>query len=203
MVQCESRSLHPDDEQRLAASAKMLLPADIEPFVAHPCRNPNNAHAEVLTAHVKTSNGVIHWWELACQRGPTDWKCEAPVFRQFIDARLLIGGKPRRVELNFDKDTTLGRAQKLSLKALGIYADPASRLPLCAVGGRKDSGLVDMHRGNVLPVGKKPIHVSVSRSEGAESVWLEDVSVDIEFPLGTDDPASLPAACWNKILLVT
>lgn len=203
VLQCASRSLHPDDERRLIASAGALLPPDAEPFVAHPCGNPSSAQAEILTAHVKVATGVIHWWELACQRGSAEWKCDPAVLKQFIDTRLLVGGKPRRVELSFDKDTTLNRAKRLSSRALTLFADPASRLPRCKTGAGNESAAADLHWSGKLPAGTKPIHVSVSHDEGAAAVWLEDVSVDIDFPASEDDATNSRALCWNKIVLVT
>jgi hypothetical protein len=202
MHKCEYRTLQNADEQRLAASAKALLPADVEPFVAHPCRNSDGATASIITAHVKADFGVLHWWEFACQRKPEDWQCDLPVLQQFIATPLLVGGKTRRVALTFDKDTTLRRAQQLSSRALTLFADPASQLPSCS-SRVLDSHWTSLRARHLLPAGKRPLHVRVSVTDGANSVSLEDVQIEIRFLPGTDEASGSAAQCWNEWVSVT
>jgi hypothetical protein len=202
MLKCEFRTLQREDEQRLVASAKALLPGDVEPFVAHPCRNPDGATASIITAHIKAGSGVLHWWELACQRKPEDWQCDSPLLKQFISTPLLVGGKPRRVALRFDKDTTLRRAQQLASRALTLFADPASQLPSCS-SRVLDSHWASLRTRHLLPAGKKPLHVSVNIDGGTNSVTLEDVQIEIRFPLDTDEASGSAAQCWNEWVIVT
>ena len=202
MLKCEFRTLQREDEQRLVASAKALLPGDVEPFVAHPCRNSDGAAASILTAHVKAGSGVLHWWEVACQRKPEDWQCDSPVLKQFISTPLLVAGKPRRVALSFDKDTTLRRAQQLSSRALTLFADPVSQLPSCA-SRAADSHWANLRTRHLLPAGKRPLHVDVKVDGRTNSVTLEDVQIEIRFPLDTDDASESAAQCWNEWVFVT
>ena len=111
VLRCDSRVLQPDDEQRLIGKAKEGLPRGLEPIVAHPCRNPGSAHAEIITEHLKANGGVIRWWEMQCQRDADGWKCDPAEFKQFINARVVVDGRPRHVALSFDKNTTLTRAR--------------------------------------------------------------------------------------------
>ena len=199
MPSCENLTLQREDEQRLVASARALLPAAVEPFVAHPCRNSDRASAGILTAHVKTSAGVLQWWELACHREPEPWKCDPPLLKQFINTAVLIGAKPRRVALTFGQGLTLPSAEQLAARALTIFSDPASQVPACA------SGVLDSRWGAVrarhrLPAGKKPLHVSVSTDGGTNSITLEDVPIDIQFPGGTGAGSAVP--CWNEWVVV-
>ena len=86
----ENRTLQQEDEQRLVASAKELLHAAVEPFVAIPAANSDRAAVPaILTAHVKTSAGVLQWWELACHREPEPWKCDPPLLKQFINTTVV------------------------------------------------------------------------------------------------------------------
>src|ERR1700728_3140032 len=62
ILKCEIRTLQPNDERRLVASARASFPSGLEAFVTHPCRNGSSALAGVVTEHVKESNGVLHWW---------------------------------------------------------------------------------------------------------------------------------------------
>lgn len=196
--ECEIRSLHTDDELRLISTARASLPPDIEPFITHPCRNPDSAHAGIMTAHVRTHTGVIYWWEFTCQREFEDWHCEPPRFKQFINTQLLVGGKPRRVALSFDKHATLDRAQQLTTQALTIYADPASRLPWCSREDQQDSDWVVLRQRSRLPVANKPIHVNVTFNGDTGSVTLDDIQIDIRFPMNLGDAAHPTAQCWDE-----
>jgi hypothetical protein len=199
VLKCESRVLQHEDERSLIAAAKAMLPRDIESFVTHPCRNPGNAHAGVVTAHFKARGGVMQWWELACQRGSAAWTCGALQSKQFIDTRLLVGGRLRRVALTIDGDTALDRAEQWSSQALTIYADPASRLPWCA---QEEEPLASdwqvLRQRHPLPAGNKTLLVDVSLDGGTGSVTLTDIQVEIQFPAERKDSAGGAAAkCWN------
>jgi hypothetical protein len=202
MLQCDNRTLQRQDEQRLVASARALLPGDIEPFVAHPCRNSDRASAGIITAHVRNGAGVLQWWELACHRDAEQWMCDTPLFRQFINTPLLIGAKPRRVALTFGKDLTLPRAVELSSRALTAFSDPAVQLPSCS-SGVLDSRWAALRARHRLPAGKKPLHVSVSVDGGTNSVTLDDVPIDIQFPTGPGMASGSAAGCWNEWVIVT
>jgi hypothetical protein len=115
---------------------------------------------------------------------------------------LLVGGKTRRVALTFDKDTALGRAQQLSSRALTLFADPASLLRSCS-SRVLDSHWASLRARHLLPAGKNPLHVSVTVDGGTNSVTLEDVQIEIRFPLGTDDATGSTTQCWNEWVVVT
>jgi hypothetical protein len=197
VLKCESRVLLHADEQSLITAAKALLPRDVEPFVTHPCRNSGSARAGIVTAHFKTHGGVMQWWELACQRGSAAWTCDSLQPRQFINSRLPVGGRLRRVALTFDKDTALDRAQQLSTQALTIYADPASRLPWCAREEPLDSDWRVLRQGHPLPAGNQILLVNVALVGDTAIVALADIQVEIQFPVGRKESAGGAAKCWN------
>jgi hypothetical protein len=197
-VKCESRVLQHEDEQSLITAAKAMLPRDIESFVTHPCRNPVSAHAGIVTAHFKTHGGVMQWWELACRRGSAAWTCHSLQSKQFIDARLLVGGRLRRVALTFDKDTALDRAQQLTSQALTIYTDPASRLPWCAREEEPlDSDWQVLRQRHPLPAGSKTLLVNVALDGDTGSVTLADIQVEIQIPVDRKESPGGAAKCWN------
>jgi hypothetical protein len=197
-LRCDSRVLQPDDEQQLITKAKEGLPRGLEPFMAHPCRNPGSAHAEVITEHVQANGGVNRWWEMQCQRDAKDWKCDPAEFKQFINARVVIDGRSRHLALSFDKDTTLNRAKNLSVQALRIYADPTSRLPDCSSG---DDDWQHLRQSLPLPRERQPIQVTVTQDGGTESVMLEDIHIEIRLTTGVKD-SGVPD-CWNEWIVVT
>src|ERR1700677_4708972 len=114
ILKCEIRTLQPNDERRLVASARSSFPPGLEAFVTHPCRNGSSALAGVVTEHLKESNGVLHWWELSCRRETEDWKCDPAEFKQFVNTTLLIRGRPRQVAIGFGKVATLSQVRQLS-----------------------------------------------------------------------------------------
>jgi hypothetical protein len=191
---CASRTLSGADEQRLRAAARTVLPKPAELSVLTPCKNPTWALGSIATRKVTTAEGVEQWWEFICRRETLPWTCDKPEFKQFIELSLELEGRSRKIELSFDAQTTLGGARVLAARALAIYADPNLRLPGCERGGHKDPGLLDLRRGHQLPSGTDAIHIGVSRAERADIVWLEDVSVDIEF--NDETP------CWNDMIIV-
>jgi hypothetical protein len=195
---CDIRELQHDDEQRLIAKAKEGLPAGLEPFVAHPCRNPGSAGAEIITEHGKANDGVIHWWEIQCQRDASDWKCDPAEFKQFINERMVIDGRPRRVALSFGKDMTLIRAKSLSVQALRIYTDATSRLPECSSG---DTDWLHLRQSRPLPGRSNQIRVTITQNSDVGSIMLEDVDIEIRLKDNLKDP---PAPdCWNQSIVVT
>jgi len=197
-LQCESRVLQHADEQSLVTAAKAMLPRDIESFVTHPCRNPGSARAGVVTAHFKAHGGVMQWWELACRRGSAAWTCDSLQSKQFIDTRLLVGGKLRRIALTFDEATALDRAQQWSSQALTMYADPASRLPWCA---EEEEPLASdwqvLRQRHPLPAGNKTLLVDVALDGDIGSVTLTDLQIEIQFPVDRTGSVGGAAKCWN------
>ena len=201
-LKCASHSLNRDDQSRVTAVARATLPHSVRLFISGMCWNPQNAYAWMETRRSINGQGVQQWWELSCGREQLEWQCDPAKFKQLIKLSLAIDNQLHELELSLDKGTTLERARLLAARALNTYTDPDSRLPGCEIAGPKDRGLVDVHRGNQLPSGGKPIHVSLSRDGLVETVFLDDVSVAIEFPANTDD-ATPQASCWNDVVVVS
>ncbi len=202
MFRCDFRILQPSDERRLVASAKTSLPPGLETFVTHPCRNENSARAGIVTEHVKESNGVLHWWELACRRDAEDWKCDPADFKQFINTSLRFRDRSRPVAISFGKDTTLSQARQLSLEAINLYVDPNSHVPRCSTDVIEPRWAVIRARDK-LPGPKKPIHVEVSVEADANSVMLSDINVEIRLPHSNGNVSNPTTACFNEFVVVT
>jgi hypothetical protein len=202
MYKCDFRILQPNDERRLVTSASSSLPADLEMFVTHPCRNGTSAHAGIITEHVKESNGVLHWWGLTCSRDAEDWTCDPAEFKQFINTPLLIRGRPRQVAISFGKDTTLSQARQLSLQAISLYVDPASIVRSCSPDVIEFRWTV-VRTKDKLPPPKKPIHVEVRMEVDANSVMLSDINVEIRLPHSNGNVGNPTAACFNEFVVIT
>lgn len=86
--------------------------------------------------------------------------------------------------------------------ALAIYGDLSVRLPQCELGGVKRPDLVDLRYGDSLPSPDKPTEVRVSHEGLAESAWLLDVSVSIQFPTTAGGASTPDAVCWNAVIVV-
>jgi hypothetical protein len=196
---CESRSLSPDDEGSLRAKARAVLPKPARIEVLAPCRNPNSAHAWISTRRTTTSEGVQQWWEFSCQRETLIWGCDPPEFKQFYEMQLRVDDQLRDIELNFDKNTPLSEAQSQASKALALYVDPSVRLAECDSGSLKDSEWIKTRERNPLPRNDKSIKVTVSLDAGAHSVMLDDIDVEIRFPVEGIDRG----ACWAEWVIVT
>lgn len=202
-IQCESRSLSRDDQSRVETVARAALPRSVPLVISVACWNPREARAAVQTRTTITSDGVEQWSQVLCRREDFDWECDPAEFRQLIKRSLAIGGQSHDVELTFDKDTSLARALVLAARALTLYADPNSRLPGCEISAPKDRQLVDVHRAYELPPVGQPIHVTLSRDGVIESVFLDDVSVVLEFRADADGAAKTQATCWNDAVVVS
>jgi hypothetical protein len=202
-LKCASHSLNREDQSRVAAAARAALHRSIRLFISGMCWNPENAYASIETSRSINAQGVEQWWELSCQREELDWQCDPAKLKQLIKLSLAIDHQLHELEVTLDKSTTLQLARVLAARALDIYTDPGSRLPGCEISGPKDGGLVDVHRGSELPAAGKPIHVTLSRDGLIESVFLDDVSVAIEFPADTDGVIPPKASCWNDVVVVS
>jgi hypothetical protein len=202
-LKCGSDSLKREDQSRVTAVARAALPSSARPFFTRMCWNPRNAYAWMETSRSISAQGVEQWWEISCQREEVEWQCDPAKLKQLINVTLAIDNQLHELEVNLDKNTTLERARVFAARALDTYTDPGSRLPGCEIAAPKDRSLMDVHRGGLLPSGGKPIHVSLSRDGLIETVFLDDVSVAIEFPADTDDAAAPKASCWNDIVVVS
>ena len=203
MFKCENDWLQEYDEMELRAAALKVLPKSVHLGAIRACRNPNWARGFIETPKNITVEGVQQWYEFSCQRDAQFWRCEPPEFKQFIATTVAAGGSTLALELSFDKGTSLERARRLASRAIGIYAEPASRLPACTVKEPKESDFLGAKYNHTpLPTGNNVVHVSVSGDANAESVSLDDVDVDIEFPLNRN-AASSEGICWYVVIIVT
>jgi hypothetical protein len=198
---CENWWLYEDDEIRLRAAALRALPKHVHLDEVGPCRNPDSAHAWTSTKKVASIEGVGQWYEFTCRRDAQWWICDPPEFRQSINLMLPVRGASRLVALSFDREFSLSRARELAQTALEIYGDPSARLPQCENGGVKKSDLVDL-RNDQLPSTDKPTEVRVSHEGLAESAWLPDVFVSIQFPTAADGSSTAEEMCWNIVIVL-
>jgi hypothetical protein len=203
MLRCESRWLPRDDETRLLVAATAVLPSSVEPHVSGRCRNPDGARAWISTHPIKTPQDVRQWWQFTCRREKRDWECDQPEFNQLVDIKLVVGGTRRHVELSFDKDVSLDRAQSLSSEALALYADPRSRLHWCSENIPLDSDWETVRRRNPLPAGNRPIRINVYFDGDVGAVAFTDVRVEVRLSPGIRDTPGSPIACWNQWIVVT
>jgi hypothetical protein len=66
-----------------------------------------------------------------------------------------------------------------------------------------DSEWAKLRERNPLPRGNEPIHVTVMLDEGVHSVMLNDIDIEIRWPLGAADSMTESEACWNVWIVVT
>jgi hypothetical protein len=198
---CEDRFLDAIDEMRLRRAALKVLPKSVHLDEVGPCRNPDSAHAWISTKKIASLEGVGQWYEFTCRRDAQWWICDPPEFRQSINLLLPVRGASRLVELSFDREFSLARARELARQALEIYVDPSVRLPECENGGVKRSDLVDL-RNEQLPSTDKATEVRVSHEGLAESAWLPDVFVSIQFPIAADGAGTAEDMCWNIVIVL-
>ena len=203
MLKCESRSLGMDDEASLRAKARGMLPKSTRIERVGSCRNPNSARAWISTRHTKTAEGVPQWWELSCQRAMALWGCDPPAFKQLFDMHALVGDRQREIALTFDRETPLSEAQSRASKALALYFNPVANPPECPASTAVDSEWAKLRESNPLPRGNEPIHVTVALGEGAHSAMLNDVDIEIRWPVGGADTATEAQACWQVWIVVT
>jgi hypothetical protein len=202
ILKCEIRTLQPNDERRLVASARSTFPPGLQAFVTHPCRNGGSAIAGVVTEHLKESNGVLHWWELSCRRETEDWKCDPADFKQFVSTTLLIRGRPRRVAISFGKVATLSQVRQLSSDAINLYLDPASHVRSCSSDVIESRWAIIRAREK-LPGPKKPIYVAVSVDGDVNSVMLSDINMEIRLPRSSVNVSNPATACFYELVIVT
>jgi len=202
MRKCEDHFLDADDDMRLRAAALKVLPKSAHLDEVGACRNPRNAYAWISTKKGTSIEGVQQWYEFPCSRQAQPWQCDAPEFKQLITLSLRAGDVTRQITLSFGQQTSLERAKLLAVRALIIYADPTSRLPSCLSDDSKDEHWLTLHWQYRHPVESDPVHVSVSRNEKIDTVSLDDVSVNIGFPVGPDETAAPSDPCWNEFVIV-
>jgi hypothetical protein len=203
MLKCESHALSVDDEASLRAKARAVLPSGTRIEAVDACRNPNSAIGWILTRKTITPESVSQWWEFSCRREAVVWGCDAPEFKQFVGLTLLVGDRSRHVELSFGEGITLESTRTLASRALDLYSDPASTVPACGAKERKETDRLGARSSrSSLPEEEKPIHLTVAHTVESESATLDDVGVDIEFPLKPSDGAS-EGACWYEVIIVT
>jgi hypothetical protein len=199
---CEDRFLDADDEMQLRAAALKVLPKSAHLDEVGACRNPRNAYAWISTKKGTSIEGVQQWYEFPCSRKAQPWQCDPPEFKQLITVSLLAGDVTRQVTLSFDHQTSLERATLLAERALTIYADPTARLPSCLSDDSKDERWLILHWQYRHLVESDKARVSVSRNEKFDTVSLDDVSVDIGFPVAPDETAAPSGPCWNEFVIV-
>jgi hypothetical protein len=202
MLRCASHSLSRQEIARAEAAARPALPSAIHLVAAGACWNPDFARVWLETPKVLTLEGVQQKWAVGCQRKESTWTCDAPEFKQVIVVTLQVGGDTRRVELNFDQGTSLRRARALAARALAIYADPTSRVPTCG-DGTVENPPSDPHQSAGPYLRGDPIKVTVSRRDIRDSVELEDIYREFEFPRAEDDASMQQAPCWLDVIVVT
>jgi hypothetical protein len=203
MLKCESRSLGTDDEASLRAKARGMLPKSTRIETVDSCRNPNSTRAWISTRNTRTPEGVQQWWEMSCQRQTALWGCDPPAFKQRFDMHAPLGDRQREIALTFDRETPLSEAQSRASKALAVYFDPVANPPECPASTAVDSEWAKLRETNPLPRGNEPIHVTVTLNEGAHSVMLNDIDIEIRWPLGGADSATEAEACWQVWIVVT
>ena len=203
MLKCESHSLGMDDEASLRAKARALLSKSTRIETVDSCRNPTRARAWMTTRHTKTAEGVAQWWELSCQREAVIWGCDPPAFKQLFEMLALVGDRQRDIALTFDRETPLSEAQSRASKALALYVDPVANPPECPASTAVDSEWAKLREKNPLPRGNEAIHVTVTLDQGVHSVMLNDIDIEIRWPLGGADSASGSEACWQVWVVVT
>jgi hypothetical protein len=197
---CEQTSLLPDDVARLYWVARRVLPAQHELMLAERCRWSDSAFAWVTTARVTGENGAAQWWMASCSRGARNWTCEPGVLHQEIETGIDAGAASRRVRINFDGDTSLEIAERVSSEALEIYAKQTATVPYCGGTQDQESRWRILRESHPLPTATEEIHLTVSRDKDRVSVWFGDLArpgdeqIDIDFPLPTA-PQSGP--CWR------
>jgi hypothetical protein len=202
MRKCEDHFLDADDDMRLRAAALKVLPKSVHLDEVGACWNPRNAYAWISTKKGTSIEGVQQWYEFPCSRKAQPWRCDPPEFKQLTTVSLRGGDITQHVTLSFDQQTSLERAKLLAVRALTIYADPTARLPSCLSDDSKDERSLTLHWQYRHPVESDPVHVSVSRNEKIDTASLDDVSVNIGFPVGPEETEVSSGPCWNEFVIV-
>lgn len=197
---CEHPSLLPEDGERLYLVARRVLPTHQELRLAERCRWSDSAFAWVTTARVTGENGVAQWWMASCSRDAHNWTCEPGVFHQEIETSIDVGGVARHIRIDFDGETSLEAAERLSYEALDIYAKPTATLPSCWGIKDQDPRWHAVRENHPFPTPNEAIHITVDRGKDRVSVWFgdlvrpEDIQIGINFPI-PDVQQSGP--CWS------
>jgi hypothetical protein len=156
---CTMGSLTPAEESLLLATASRILPKHAGLVVSNLC---GSTSAEITTQKIATRHGVSHWWVAHCRRDSREWVCD-PVQLQEVEKRLIIRGTPLQVAMTFDEGTVPEAVESVATRALSIYADPGSQLPLC--GGIKDPGnrWTTLRKEHPLQEGKVRVQVTAQQ----------------------------------------
>lgn len=202
MLKCASRDLDRDDRNKLKAAARALVPRS-EVLVMGACRNPGRALGFVETDRTFTPERIKQWWTLSCARKEQNWTCDPPEFKQSIKLSLRIGNAVRHVALGFDHEIPLDRAKSLISQAMTLYADPKASLESCSPDRSEDQRWQAMHLQYRRQFELGPIHATVHREGGHDTVTLHDIFVDFRFPINADDAAESPGVCWLEFIVVT
>jgi hypothetical protein len=201
MRACESHFLNREDSSRLKIVARAMVPTS-SVFVVGACRNPGDAQGFVETKKTFTSERVKQWWTISCARVEQDWTCDSPAFKQLTKISIGIGHAKRSVVLAFDQQTSLDHAKSLTSRALAIYSDPAAQLPNCNPDYTNDLRWRSLRWQYRRQFEHGAIDVTVYREDGLDTVTLDDISVNIRFPIDPDE-ASASNVCWEEFIVVT
>jgi hypothetical protein len=197
---CQNPTLLPDDEARLVAVARTVLPLHAEPIMADRCRWSDSAFAWVITAKVTEANGVAHWWMSSCARDKFRWTCDAAVFHEQFETSFVVGGAPQHAKINFDAQTNLATAKRVASEALDIYANPKATIPYCGgITGQEPRWPV-LRESHPLPSASEELHITVARESTRISVRFFDLVLPDDVQIGIDFPSPDPrqsGPCWR------
>ncbi len=196
---CTTGSLSPTEESLLLATAGRILPPYAELTVSNLC---GSMLAEITTQKIPDQPGGSHWWVADCRRDGLEWVCDRIQFRE-VDKRLTIGGRPMQVAMTFDEGTVPEAVEPVATRALRLYADPDSQLPLC--GGIKDreNRWSTLRKEHPLQGNNIRVHVIAPQYVNTGSILLDEVvqpddfKIHIQLPIvGPDkqDPRPHPEA---------
>lgn len=196
---CENPSLLHDDEERLIAAARAVLPPHLEPTIADRCRWSDSAFAWIATAKVTEASGVTHWWASNCSRDEWRWTCERAAFQEQFETSVFADGMPRHLKINFDADTNLATVKLLSSEALQLYANSTAPIPYCSGMQGQEARWALVREGRPLPTGNEELHITVGREKSKLWVWFGDLmhpgdtQIGIAFPV----PGTQSGQCWS------
>ena len=197
---CQNPTLLADDEARLIAVVRTVLPQHIEPMMADRCRWSDSAFAWVTTAMVTEANGVTHWWMSSCARDRVRWTCDAAVFHEQFETSLVVGGAPQHARINFDAQTNLATARRVASEALEIYANSTAPIPYCGgIQGQEPRWRV-LRESHPLPTPSEELHITVGREKKRISVRFGDLVLPDDAQIGIDFPfpdVRQSGPCWN------
>jgi hypothetical protein len=196
---CEHPSLLAEDEVRLFAAVRVVLPPHLEPMLADRCRWSDSAFAWITTAKVTEQSGVTHWWMSSCARDVYRWTCDPAVFQQQFETSFVAGDLPRNVKISFGAKTDLPTARRLASEALALYANSTPTIPYCGSAEDSESRWRASRERHPLPTAQEELHITVDREKMRMAVWFgdlvhpDDVQIGIDFPV---PDAQHAGPCW-------